>query len=267
MFEKNRYKQIFPANDQGRDFIVGDLHGCRALLDAKLAEVGFDKTVDRLFCTGDLVDRGPDSEGCLELLLEPWFHSVLGNHDAMLMAWLYDGKQDDPRRHLYAGAFTENDGWQWAERFTRAAEFLPLLESLPFVIEVEDQFEIVHAELLDFLHNPEEPQAMYLGVADHFVAGFGNIGTWQDHLLWGRSIRLHMQTVEDRPSFSDALSLPVYCGHTICRKPMEYAGHRFLDTGAYCTGVLTMVESAAWDSVKGPAARATPQASSMGERE
>lgn len=38
MFEKNWYKQIFPANDQGHDFIVGDLHGCRSLLDT-LAEI------------------------------------------------------------------------------------------------------------------------------------------------------------------------------------------------------------------------------------
>jgi len=67
-----------PANTLGRDFIVGDLHGCRSLLEDLLAEVAFDGARDRLFSVGDLVDRGPDSEGCLELLKEPWFYPVLG---------------------------------------------------------------------------------------------------------------------------------------------------------------------------------------------
>ena len=56
------------TNINAHDFIVGDLHGCRAMLDTLLAHVGFDGSRDRLFSVGDLVDRGPDSEGCLDLL-------------------------------------------------------------------------------------------------------------------------------------------------------------------------------------------------------
>jgi serine/threonine protein phosphatase 1 len=55
-------------NYDGRDFIVGDLHGCRSMLDELLEHANFDPQKDRLFSTGDLVDRGPDSVGCLELL-------------------------------------------------------------------------------------------------------------------------------------------------------------------------------------------------------
>lgn len=67
------------ANSLGRDFIVDDLHGCLDLLDIELDRVGFDPAVDRLFSVGDLIDRGPDSMGCLRLLNKPWFFAVRGN--------------------------------------------------------------------------------------------------------------------------------------------------------------------------------------------
>jgi serine/threonine protein phosphatase 1 len=72
--------QRIAANSRGRDFVIGDLHGCLDQLQLKLALVSFaPERGDRLFAVGDLVDRGPDSLGCLNLLREPWFFSVLGN--------------------------------------------------------------------------------------------------------------------------------------------------------------------------------------------
>jgi hypothetical protein len=75
----------YATNTRGRDFVVGDLHGCRALLDRLLREVNFRPESDRLFSVGDLIDRGPESMSCLDLLDEPWCHGVLGNHEVMLI--------------------------------------------------------------------------------------------------------------------------------------------------------------------------------------
>ena len=80
--------QRYPHNRTGRDFVIGDLHGCLPLLTRLLDHVQFDPTLDRLFSTGDLIDRGPDSAGCLELLKENWFHAVVGNHELMLTRYL-----------------------------------------------------------------------------------------------------------------------------------------------------------------------------------
>ena len=77
-----------PANLQGRDFIVGDLHGHPDVLRRLMDHVAFDYDMDRLFSVGDLVDRGPNSAGALDLLEAPSFYPVLGNHDAMLLATL-----------------------------------------------------------------------------------------------------------------------------------------------------------------------------------
>jgi hypothetical protein len=55
--DRSRMIERHAANGRGRDFIVGDLHGCRAMLDALLVHVGFDPDRDRLFSVGDLMDR------------------------------------------------------------------------------------------------------------------------------------------------------------------------------------------------------------------
>ena len=45
----------------GRDFVVGDVHGCFRTVENALRRVGFDPGCDRLFSVGGLVNRGPNS--------------------------------------------------------------------------------------------------------------------------------------------------------------------------------------------------------------
>ncbi|RMF38774.1 MAG: serine/threonine protein phosphatase [Planctomycetota bacterium] len=69
-----------------RTIAIGDVHGCskalRGLIDA-IAPT----SSDRLIFLGDYVDRGPDSRGVLDCLLELESHCqstfLLGNHDIM----------------------------------------------------------------------------------------------------------------------------------------------------------------------------------------
>ena len=72
---------VLPVNTKGNDYVVGDIHGHAKKLLKQLDGIGFDATVDRLICVGDLIDRGPESIEALALLNEPWFFSVLGNHE------------------------------------------------------------------------------------------------------------------------------------------------------------------------------------------
>ena len=81
--------KTFAANETGRDFVIGDLHGSFSLLEKMLEHVSFDTETDRLFSVGDLVDRGPESLECLELLQMPWFHSVYSNHENMMETFLH----------------------------------------------------------------------------------------------------------------------------------------------------------------------------------
>lgn len=69
-------------------YAVGDLQGCLLPLKALLEHVSFDPTKDTLWLTGDLVNRGPDSIGCLSFVqsLGSSARTVLGNHDLHLIA-------------------------------------------------------------------------------------------------------------------------------------------------------------------------------------
>ena len=60
--------------------VVGDVHGCLDELRHLLATCGFQRG-DRLVLAGDLVAKGPDSQGVVQLAREEGAVAVVGNHD------------------------------------------------------------------------------------------------------------------------------------------------------------------------------------------
>ena len=70
----------------GRTLIMGDLHGCYQQLLTRLSRLDFaPEQGDRLIALGDLTDRGADNLACLRLLRQPWFHSIRGNHEQLML--------------------------------------------------------------------------------------------------------------------------------------------------------------------------------------
>ena len=69
-----------------RTIIVGDVHGCRVELEALLDRVAF-AGGDRLIFVGDLVARGPDSLGVLDVARRTGAVVVRGNHEQKLLDW------------------------------------------------------------------------------------------------------------------------------------------------------------------------------------
>jgi len=81
---------------------IGDVHGCYRTLRKLLKKIGFAKSADRLWFTGDLVNRGPRSLEVLQWAADhDWrIESVLGNHDLHLLALAFGVADERPRDTL-----------------------------------------------------------------------------------------------------------------------------------------------------------------------
>lgn len=139
-------------NIEGRDFVIGDIHGAYDLVLDAMRQVKFDKARDRLFSVGDLVDRGPDSHRCLKFLRQPYVYAVRGNHEQMLLDIHANG---EPPEALIEW-LKRNNGFGWWESVNPAmqAEIVEAFSRLPLVIEIE-----THRGTVGLLH-AEVPQGM-----------------------------------------------------------------------------------------------------------
>jgi len=187
--------------------VVSDLHGMYDLLIAHLARIEFNKDADRLFSVGDLIDRGPDSERCIRLLDENWFYSVRGNHEQMM---LDSFKSGDYKLWLANGGL-----WIAGRIGVEKDYFEDLAESMPLAIQVGN-IGIVHAEPPYDWDLIEECQP--------------------ENLIWSRS-----KVMNNNPDIINNIG-QVYAGHTIIPCPVELGNVKYIDTGAYSNGRLTVLE-------------------------
>jgi len=256
---KNPIK-TFQPNLQGRDFVAGDLHGSYSVFQNLLKNINFDTTVDRMFLLGDLIDRGPDSLKCLQLLREQWLDSVLANHEQLMLAKFAGG---------WIGEYWYRNGGTWgieayndwvamknkdahrsvpADSSMELFDLLPLVNELPFLITINTKsgkkFHLLHAELPDsvgtitdkMLADPEkllELATVQRGDGDAFLWARSIFYQYASANLSNRDkmvrIAKHNHGVK---VFNDNLS-HIISGHTILHRPMTVVGQTNIDTGAY----------------------------------
>ena len=78
----------------GRIFAIGDIHGCKRTFQKLLQEMRIRKA-DTIYCIGDYIDRGPDSKGVIDHILELrkkgyQIRTLRGNHEQMMMDSAHD---------------------------------------------------------------------------------------------------------------------------------------------------------------------------------
>lgn len=258
--------KTFGSNTEGRDFVIGDLHGAYPLFEGLLNHLNFDKSKDRMFSVGDLCDRGPESLKCLELLHEPWFHAVLANHEQMLLHafeggplgryWAYNG-----------GAWGIEALNTWKSRRIptddehRVFDLLEPISELPYLITVN----LTNGKKVHILHAELPPKQ---GITDEVLADPAKV--WElattqsedgDFLVWGRAIyyyfyRADLTDIEKvkrsvayrtgrRHPFNENLS-QIISGHTIVQRPLTIMGQTNLDT---CACGATSPDARKWEAL------------------
>ena len=225
--------QRLPANTVGRDFVVGDIHGCLAFLNRALELIGFDKDNDRLISVGDLVDRGPANRECAELVYETWFYACKGNHEDMMIRSLID---DDQR---YQGTWLGNGGmWMFQENKVLLTDLARDLNNLPLVIVVgegENRFNVVHGEIKHSTDWKRVP------VTDQMIDDWVFDESEEHDMIWGRTLISNGHPTFPPPADQlwhdlEKMSL-TFCGHTPVRETVMVQRQMYIDNGAVFNAV------------------------------
>ena len=251
----SNFLKTIPANVEGRDFVVGDIHGCFDELTRLLNHVKFDPDNDRVFCTGDLIDRGPKSAESLSLLNKKWFYSCFGNHEDLMISKL------KMMEHGQTQALTPEE----MAYFKGLSKYVPQIMKMPLIQEVEHlllgKFYVIHGEILpEHLYPFTEEQIgskeyeRYFNTMKKYdfsqqIQKFftENKDKTLDHslrqkLLWSRKIvsafyRDHKNAI-DQGSFSfmkeDSFEqkIKIFCGHNVVPFPMKIGQQYYIDTGS-----------------------------------
>lgn len=230
------YVRRFARNERGRDFAVGDVHGNFDLLADRLRERRFDPGRDRVFSVGDLSDRGPASEDAMDWLDRPWFHAVCGNHERMAVG-VVSGHHD-------INNFVANGGAWFANLpGPRQRVIASVFSLLPLAIEIEHpvgRVGVVHADV--------ESGSWATFVSDIERAGRGETsGTFTHHLISSTTWSRGRLDTNDCSGVTDVGYLVV--GHTAQSEPVRLDNVAFIDTGAYRTGNLTVIDLADLPSI------------------
>lgn len=149
--------KYFAKNENGKDYVVGDIHAAFSKLKKSL-DYFFNPEVDRLFCVGDLVDRGHEHDMLMYWLALPWFHAVRGNHEDMILK----SRGDPTQAYL-----SRINGGQWFIDLSKVQqdEILAELKKLPLAIEIDGRIGIVHADVQtsweEFKAKPNEEVALW----------------------------------------------------------------------------------------------------------
>lgn len=200
-------------------YVVGDIHGEYHKLLRQLNEIGFDQNKDLLMGVGDLVDRGLNSLECAFLPDEPWFETVVGNHEDFCIQGYKDYRTEFYHK-------MQNNGGAWFYQLPKEHQkaIVDVFTSLPVMIELSfrgKKYGFVHADL-PFEDWEHVKSALLM---NDVIDG----RTVRHYCLWDRRIvnKTHVEIGQIDQ---------VFLGHTPVSSPKDVGNCKFIDLGSVFTG-------------------------------
>jgi serine/threonine protein phosphatase 1 len=200
-------------------YTVGDIHGEYHKLISQLNRLEFDPRQDLLIGVGDLVDRGKNSLECAFLPDEPWFETVLGNHEEFCIKGFSDYRVE------FYHKMTNNGGeWFYQQIDETKRAIVEVFKELPYMIELTyrgKKYGFVHADL-----PYEDWEHVKACLETNDLIGEYRTRDW---VLWAREmVRMDKINVAQIDQ--------VFIGHTYVEKVKDVGNVKFIDTGSVFTG-------------------------------
>ncbi len=200
----------------GRLLALGDIHGCSRALAVLLERLQLG-SADTLVSLGDIVDRGPDTKGCVDLLLQIrqvcQLIVVQGNHEEMMLAALKNASAMD--RWMAFGGREVIESYGGIENIPE--------EHLELIRNTRDFYE---TERVIFVHANLQP----------------GVPLFEQSVRW---LRWEHLSGHERQR---TCGRKIVCGHTARKDgtPVAYDNWICIDTFAYGGGWLTCLDVNSW---------------------
>ena len=237
-------------SDRRRLLVAGDVHGRFDLLSGRLDAFDFDPELDTLVLLGDLVDRGPFSREALAWCEMPGVLRVLGNHEQLLHRAVV-GTRSDQSLH-------SQNGGAWFEAVVDTAErqrWSEVLMNCPVAIEAVTP----GGRRVGFVH-ADVPTPTWQALAPALATSRRMFDThdledrssiaWR--CIWDRDRIERVRRATLFPHLVDGADIKVagidhvFFGHTIVAEPLTSGNCSWIDTGAFRSNLVTVIDVDSW---------------------
>lgn len=197
-------------------YVIADIHGCCRALRGLLDTINPDEKLDTLVFLGDYINRGEDSKGVIDLLLElkkrfQRFVALRGNHEEILLNYLRGGSKD---------FFLKIGGVQTLESYGMTPPWPDSLDGMlpsAHVVFFNDLLPYWETDSHIFVHAGLQP-------------GVHISQQSSDWLFWAREEFIHLK---------NPFPKKIIYGHTPFKQPKVGTGTIGIDTGVVYGGKLT----------------------------
>ncbi|MFP3866617.1 MAG: metallophosphoesterase family protein [Desulfobacteraceae bacterium] len=200
-------------------YAIGDIHGCLGHLQRLMAKVKPDIDHHKLVFIGDYIDRGPDSRGVVDYIIDLKKNyppdniiCLMGNHERMFLDYLQGDNQ--LLFLINGGRSTLESYWgaDWESRLRRLpADHWEFYQQLKMFYETEDYI-FVHGGLKPGVPLAEQQEEDVLWIREEFLICLDDFGK------------------------------RVIFGHTPFPKPFVWPNKIGIDTGAVYGNYLTCLK-------------------------
>lgn len=128
-------------------YVISDIHGCNKTLRALILDRISLSKHDQLYLLGDYVDRGPDSKGVLDFIMELKekgidLRIIRGNHDQLMLDSLSEIR--NYQNWLFNGAENTLRSFKKENPSDIPQKYFDFIHAMEYYVELEDAY-LVHA--------------------------------------------------------------------------------------------------------------------------